>query len=210
MKIFACSITALLLVQSLLFSTLQPATPESDNLIAKAREFVLLLERGEFPQAVKLFDKVMSKAMSSEQLKRAWESLTTQVGAFKKQTEVRQQSSEKFDIVSVTCQFENASLDIKVVFDENKQIAGLWFVPAQSSKEYSLPSYVKPSSFKEKEVKVGRGEYILPGTLTLPVSVGPNKPFRDLAWGLASRGIAVLRYEKRTKIYAKKIISSNS
>ena len=30
----------------------------------------------------------------------------------------------------------------------------------------------------------------------------PNKPFRDLAWGLASQGIAVLRYDKRTKVYA--------
>src|SRR5581483_10713718 len=28
------------------------------------------------------------------------------------------------------------------------------------------------------------------------------KPFRDLAWGLADRGIAVLRYEKRTRQYA--------
>jgi hypothetical protein len=72
---------------------------------------------------------------------------------------------------------------------------------------------------------VGSGEWALPGTLTLPVgdgpfpaivlvhgsgandrdeTVGPNKPFRDLAWGLASRGIAVLRYEKRTKQYAAK------
>jgi hypothetical protein len=32
-------------------------------------------------------------------------------------------------------------------------------------------------------------------------TIGPNKPFRDLAWGLASRGIAVLRYEKRTRAH---------
>lgn len=29
-------------------------------------------------------------------------------------------------------------------------------------------------------------------------TIGPNKPFRDLAWGLASRGIATLRFAKRT------------
>ncbi|WP_436927764.1 DUF3887 domain-containing protein [Halosimplex amylolyticum] len=29
-------------------------------------------------------------------------------------------------------------------------------------------------------------------------TIGPNKPFRDVAQGLASRGVAVLRYEKRT------------
>ncbi len=36
-------------------------------------------------------------------------------------------------------------------------------------------------------------------------SVGPNKPFRDLAWGLASQGVAVLRYEKRTRQYGAKM-----
>ena len=228
MRNFAWSVIALLFVHSLLFSSLQPTTTEPDNLVAKAKEFVLLLEQGEFTKAVKLFDDVMSKAMSSEQLKKAWQSLTTQAGAFKKQTTVRKQISGKYDIVFITCQFEKTLLDIKVVFDKNKQIAGLWFVPTQSSLKYSPPSYVNPSLFQEKEVKVGSGEYILPGTLTLPEgdgpfqavvlvhgsgpldrdeSIGPNKPFRDLAWGLASKGIAVLRYEKRTKAYGKKLIS---
>ena len=64
----------------------------------------------------------------------------------------------------------------------------------------------------------------MPGTLTLPrgegpfaaavlvhgsgpqdrdETIGPNKPFRDLAWGLASQGIAVLRYEKRTHTHGR-------
>ena len=38
-------------------------------------------------------------------------------------------------------------------------------------------------------------------------TLGPNKPFKDLAWGLATRGIAVLRYEKRNKVYGKKILA---
>ncbi len=65
------------------------------------------------------------------------------------------------------------------------------------------------------------GPVPLPGTLTLPVGKGPfrgvvlvhgsgagdrdetvgkNKPFRDIAWGLAERGVAVLRYDKRAKV----------
>jgi len=73
---------------------------------------------------------------------------------------------------------------------------------------------------------VGSGEWALPGTLTTPVGPGPfpavvlvhgsgpndrdetveaNKPFRDLALGLAFWGIAVLRYEKRTRQYADKV-----
>jgi dienelactone hydrolase len=38
-------------------------------------------------------------------------------------------------------------------------------------------------------------------------TIGANKPFKDLAWGLASRGVAVLRYEKRTKQYGAKMVS---
>jgi dienelactone hydrolase len=108
-------------------------------------------------------------------------------------------------------------------------VEGLFFAESKSSsatEEWTSPAYTNSSSFQEKEVTVGSGEWALPGTLTLPKgngpfpavvlvhgsgpndrdeSVGPNKPFRDLAWGLASQGVAVLRYEKRTRQYAEKM-----
>jgi hypothetical protein len=87
------------------------------------------------------------------------------------------------------------------------------------------PAYSKPDSFRERDVTVGNDEWKLPGTLTVPVGKGPfpaialvhgsgpndrdetvgqTKVFKDLAEGLASRGIVVLRYEKRTRQYAAK------
>ena len=41
-------------------------------------------------------------------------------------------------------------------------------------------------------------------------TIGPNKPFKDLALGLASRGIAVLRYDKRTKAHGAKVAALTS
>ncbi len=38
-------------------------------------------------------------------------------------------------------------------------------------------------------------------------SIGPNKPFLDLSHGLAARGIAVLRYEKRTRQYGAAMVA---
>ncbi|NLM46836.1 MAG: alpha/beta hydrolase, partial [Firmicutes bacterium] len=38
-------------------------------------------------------------------------------------------------------------------------------------------------------------------------TIGPNKPFKDLALGLAGQGIAVLRYDKRTYVHGAKIAS---
>ncbi len=34
-------------------------------------------------------------------------------------------------------------------------------------------------------------------------TIGPNKPFRDLAWGLAGQGVATLRFDKRTFAFPK-------
>jgi dienelactone hydrolase len=122
-------------------------------------------------------------------------------------------------------------LDAKVVLDKENNVAGLFFVPSTNKSVYNLPSYAKPDSFLEVDVTVGSDEWKLPGTLTLPKgngafpavilihgsgpqdrdeSIGPNKPFKDIAIGLASNGIAVLRYEKRTKEYQQKMPKINT
>jgi hypothetical protein len=41
-------------------------------------------------------------------------------------------------------------------------------------------------------------------------TIGPNKPFKDLAWGLASQGIIVLRYDKRTYTYQQELESDTN
>lgn len=226
-KINRIPLTALL-AGSILFSAQVREDPFPEELIAQAKEFVDLLAKGEFAKAVENFDRVMTKAMPKEKLKEVWQAVIQQAGQFKKQKGTRKETLPKFDVVFVTCEFGKGTLDIKVVFNREKQITGLWFAPAQ--KEYTAPDYVKLGTFNEKEVVIGSGEWALPGTLTLPAgkemfpavvlvhgsgpndrdeSIGPNKPFRDLAWGLASRGIAVLRYEKRTKEHGRKLKDFN-
>jgi dienelactone hydrolase len=43
------------------------------------------------------------------------------------------------------------------------------------------------------------------GRLDRDSTVAANKPFRDLATGLASRGVAVLRYDKRTMVHRARV-----
>ncbi len=79
---------------------------------------------------------------------------------------------------------------------------------------------VGPVNWVEREVKFPSGELQFPGTLCLPKdlkgrlplvvlvhgsgahdrdeTIGPNKPFADIAHALAASGIATLRYDKRT------------
>lgn len=44
------------------------------------------------------------------------------------------------------------------------------------------------------------------GPTDMDESIGANKPFRDIAEALSAKGIAVLRYDKRTKIYGKQLV----
>jgi len=185
---------------------------------AKATALVDALVKGDYAAAGKDFDEAMRKALPTDKRKGLWEELVKQVGAFQKRTGTRTEKAKQYDVVIVTCQFQKMALDARVVFNAEKQVTGLNFRLAQSH-DFKPPPYARPESYREREVVVGSGDWALPGTLTLPKgdgpfaaavlvhgsgphdrdeTIGPNKPFRDLAWGLASQGVAVLRYEKRT------------
>jgi uncharacterized protein len=96
---------------------------------------------------------------------------------------------------------------------------------APAAPSWSAPAYADPSKFHEVALTIADGQWQLPGTLTLPngngpftavllvsgsgpndadESIGPNKVFKDIAWGLATNGVAVLRYAKRTHEYGMK------
>jgi dienelactone hydrolase len=200
--------------------------PRWEELVSIAKEFVSALVNGRYDDSVKYFDETMTKLAPPEKMEEVWKSIVQQVGPFKEVKGVWTESLPKYDIVYVTCQFEKALLDVKVVFDQNKKIAGQFFVPPKSSKEFHPPEYVDEDLFSEKEVTLGVPGWQLPGILSIPEgsgpfpalvlvhgsgpndrdeSLGPNKPFRDLAWGLASQNIAVLRYDKRTKVHGRKM-----
>ncbi len=186
---------------------------------AHARQFVEQLNAGQYDQAVKSFDATMTGAMTADQLRDAWQALPPKAGDFHEIVSVSLAKKGKYDIAVVTCRFEKGQLDVKVVYDPEGKVSGLWFSPT-TPPESPPPPYANPKSYTEKEVTVGSGWWALPGTLTVPVgegpfpgvvlvhgsgpndrdeTIGPNKPFRDLALGLATKGVAVLRYEKRTK-----------
>ena len=209
----------------------QPAeVPLDGEISALASEFVAMLAVEDFVGAVSYFDSKMKQALPEAKLKKTWQDLQQQVGQFKGEVGQRTDQADGYDIIFVTTQFENALLDIRVVFGSNKRIAGLFFQPAngQSLSPYTPPSYVEIDTFKATNVTIGSGEWALPGTLTIPngngpfpvvvlvhgsgpndrdETIGPNKPFKDLAWGLATQGIATLRYEKRTREHGQKMAS---
>ena len=197
-----------------------------DDLKQEAQDFIRQVVEGDFTGACRLFDSNMVQTFSEAKLKETWLQIIGQVGPFQKILACQAVERQENRIVTVSCQFEKAPVDFRLVFNQSGQMSGLNAQLAPAVSPYNPPAYVHAEAFHEVEVTVGSGEWALPGTLSLPDGAGPfpavvlvhgsgpqdrdeaiglNKPFRDLAWGLASQGIAVLRYEKRTKVHAGQI-----
>ncbi len=212
-------IFTLLLLVCFLNLLSQPAK----DIIEISEQILLNLEDNKFKKIVKHFDNNLSEKLPSEDLENLWNDLNKQLGVFKKSSNIRTKLTQKYQIVFTTCIFEKMSIDMKLIFDSEGLVTGFFFVPSKSSAAYKDPEYIKFDSIIERKIQIKTGEYILPGAVTLPnhgnkfpvvilvhgsgpndrdESIGPNKPFRDLALGLASNGIGVIRYDKRTKVYA--------
>ena len=196
-----------------------------NNFKQLAQEFINQIAAGDYAGASGHFDANLARLFSEETLKAAWLQLLGQAGAFQEQTGSQSFEKTETTVVTVTCRFEKMFIDMRVSFSSNGQISGLTYMPTPNATPYQPPAYVDSAAFHDVEITVGSGEWALPASLSLPEgsgpfpavvlvhgsgpqdrdeTLGPNKPFRDLAWGLASQGIAVLRYEKRTKAHAAK------
>jgi dienelactone hydrolase len=136
------------------------------------------------------------------------------------------------NMVSFPVKFSNTSIHVQFTLNPAHQVVGLFFRPPEKPLPYQWkrPAYSKTDAFKERELTVGADKWKLGATLTLPAAAkgpvpgivlvhgpGPNdrneslfatRLFEDLAEGLASRGYAVLRYDKRTKVYGEEMSES--
>lgn len=85
-------------------------------------------------------------------------------------------------------------------------------LPAILTKPIEKPSETGTGSVSEGERQSGSAASGFPimvlvhgsGAHDKDETVGPNKPFRDLAWGLATLGIATLRYDKGNFVHPPK------
>ena len=166
--------------------------------------------RQDFASLAKRFSPEMSAALPLEKLAGV-SPVLKQLGALRTGRPTPQiMAVQGMNVFIYTCDFSMTRMNIVITVNPAGQIAGLQIAP---------PPAEAP---KPGELVVVTDSIKLPATLALPTGTGPfpivvlvhgsgpndrdetvgaNAPFKDLAEGLAARGVATLRYVKRTKQY---------
>ena len=193
------------------------ADPKPDPIVIATR-LLDRLDADAYEAATADFTAQMKAALGADKLQAVQQQLAAAAGAVKSRDPAKVSQQSGMTVVVVRIHHAMASIDATISVDAEGKIAGLHFAPAPP------PAAAAPAAdaaYTERDLAVGSsGERALPGTLTLPKgagpfpavvlvhgsgahdrdeTIGPNRPFLDIARGLAAQGIAVLRYDKRTK-----------
>ncbi len=175
------------------------------------------LDAGHFDAVHARFTPKMAQAVSADKLKDVWTSLPKQFGKFEHRGTPRIQSSDGMTVVDIPLTYEQFALEASIATDADGKVAGFLVRPAPP------PLATTRNDLSSREVAFGlTGRSTLPGTLLFPSGKGPfpavvlvhgsgpndrnetaggTRVFLDLSEGLADRGIASLRYDKRTKAH---------
>lgn len=153
---------------------------------------------------------------TADVLKKAYDDTVAPLGEFVVIDSSVSQETEDAIFIAVLVQYENGGLQILYGFTKDIQLMTfrLNYITLEDEDD------VESEFFEEIEIKVGADNYQMDGILTVPKGVEQapvvifvqgsgqsdmdetigatnNKPFRDLAHGLAEKGIASIRYNKR-------------
>lgn len=190
------------------------------SLFGKANTFFDLFIAGKFEEAHGYFAEEGQKKVTPNNLKQLWTGIEGKLGKVKTIDASATKVQNEYVAVTVSGQFERDEQDFILLFDKNEKIVGLHLLPKVAT--YKLPGYADTTLYKEQSAYVTSLKHQLAAIITVPKNVakfpvvvlvhgsgpndmdetiGPNKPFKDIAAGLAANGIASVRYVKRTLVY---------
>ena len=187
----------------------------------RARELLEFTLAGQGDSVYVQLNAEVQKAVPAAAFSQTLQQLEAQFGKYQSHGDWQTDIAGNIILYYTDVQFEKYALRFITAFDADGKANTIRFAPVPDPVPTSTIK-MDETKMEEKNIEVVCRKFKLPGILTLPKgvnhvpvailvhgsgpqdrdeTVGPNKPFRDLAWGLAERGIASIRYDKRTKVY---------
>lgn len=194
--------------------------PETDAS-ARAEAVCDALVAGDYASVVECFDENMAAQVSEEALAQGFQSVMPFLGDYQGRGTITEEAQGDYRILVVEERFANSNLEIQLALDGEGRVAGLQMRPVAAE----AADETQYGPWTEVELTIAADPaYPLGATLCLPEgadaalppvvllvqgsgssdrdeTIFQNRPFRDLAHGLAELGVASLRYDKRTFVY---------
>ncbi len=228
MKKLTLLLTSIILTSVFLFSscTNDVTSVTEEEMSEDAYMFVEKLSQNKYSEAKKehSFDTIMNLLTGKKTLQTIWESLESDYGEYVNIYGYEYKESGGFDNIYIKIAFQKQCVNFQVTYKKGTlKISGLHYaVNADKPTLAGAEPTPLPDGIIERSFEFGQEGLELPAILTLPEtdgkypvvilvhgsgpnnadeSIGNQAPFRDIAWGLAQQGIAVMRYDKRTLVY---------
>lgn len=183
-----------------------------------AMTFSNLMGKGKAGEAYYLMDSAVQKQVTPVQLGLVWQQLEAKFGNWKSAKKSRSEAAGDMEVFYVENDFQKAILTMRIHVTPGSKIASFTVGQVVDKEEKKTAA---PSGIQEEEMSVAANGGRLSGTLAMPEGVascpvvliiagsGPTdrdgnnvlgvaaQPYRLLAYELAKKGIASLRYDKR-------------
>lgn len=164
-----------------------------------------------------LQDAEMKRQIDARDYQNMWEGFIEKYDTLVTFGETTTTTKDSLWIAETKIEFVKKSFLLRLSINKQNQLAGIFF--ANTKINHTPPDYVNTLLFYEVKIPVPVKGISSGGVLSLPKgnkkfplviitggsgptdkdgTSGPNKPYKDLAWALAAKGIAVYRYDKRT------------
>lgn len=128
MKIFL--IAMVIVVSGLLpCCTYSQGVSPAVELETRGARFVELLSLCRYSEAYEQFGPGMRSVMSEQRLSELWVALVSQLGQFRGIVATYLTRVTPYYAITVTTHFECSTINIRVVYDTDREVAGLWFLP---------------------------------------------------------------------------------
>ncbi|PFE49179.1 alpha/beta hydrolase [Bacillus cereus] len=205
----------------------QSTEKERVSLTERTSLFFEYLQQGKYAEALQLTSAAFQSKFTANTLQNWWKQ-SDWSGIKSMGTPVIKERNLVHQTVEIPGTTQGATIPLLLKFTPGGKVDEVGVRTPPESYIIPQPSYDQPASYKEREIVIGSSTYPLPATLTVPKhKPGEKVPvvvlvhgagihdrdstylgtkiLRDIAVGLSSNGIAVLRYEKRTFEHALKM-----
>ena len=196
----------------------------------KGQQALVALTQGDYEKVNRDFAPDVASKVTPESLRAGWGRIQRTAGTFKRLGDLQSRTVFHHLLLAADLEFSKATVTALIGCDAQDRIRTFRLMPpGELVATGAQPSAALPDAGVTRVLDVPSPFGPLPGTLLLPKgkgpfpvvlllagsgpndrdeTIGPNKPLRDMAEGLAASGIGSFRYDKRTHVYGKEAVTA--